>query len=53
MLKVVRINIDEGRKTYRDLEYRLVEFLRKIDTVRNKEGPGLRLVCLKRAARGE
>lgn len=32
MLKVVRINIDEGEKTYRDLECRLVEFLRKIKT---------------------
>lgn len=32
MLKVVRINIDEGEKTYRDLEDRLVGFLRKIKT---------------------
>ncbi|NHV99307.1 MAG: nucleotidyltransferase domain-containing protein [Thaumarchaeota archaeon] len=32
MLKVVRINIEEGEKTYRDLENRLIEFLKKIRT---------------------
>jgi predicted nucleotidyltransferase len=30
MLKVVRINIEEGEKTYRDLENRLIEFLKRI-----------------------
>ncbi|MGB9718954.1 MAG: nucleotidyltransferase domain-containing protein [Thermoproteota archaeon] len=32
MLKVVRINIGEGEKTYRELEDRLVGFLRRIKT---------------------
>lgn len=30
MLKVVRINIEEGEKTYRDLENKLIEFLKRI-----------------------
>jgi len=32
MIKVVRINIEEGEKTYRDLENRLAEFLKRMKT---------------------
>ncbi|MGQ9595912.1 MAG: nucleotidyltransferase domain-containing protein [Thermoproteota archaeon] len=32
MLKVVRINIEEGEKTYRDLENKLIEFLKRVKT---------------------